>query len=1308
MARPAPSPGERSIRAIREPTRAPHRPPSDPIAASLAREAPTGIQIVRGLTGDEPGRITPSLGEVGNVVAALALGGAGRGAVAAARGRSTLSGTQAARRPRSEPRAQRRDPLTPDELARSVATQREATLAQRTVARTTARRATSRGPFRRAFRRGPRGGRGQLSSHPAAVAATLGGPIGGVGGAFVQGHLEADPLRALHTTSRAIPASLAFIGSAIGSGGVTAGRAASTGAAALGIPGARQFTGSEITEPVRGVGGELGGVVEGLKPLVSGDPEQVRQTVEDELGYMFVPLLPRGAVSSPVRGVRSGARAAGRAVREPLARRARIRRAMRGEGPQTQPGPLRQIRQRIGGEGRAARRRIARMAAHETQPERFAAARRQAELNKALRKTAGARSLRNRHGRESGELVGVLADYGISRRNPLDQLRQVRSSIERTPERVPEGFSLPVDAVTTRRVIEWAEQNPHVLRDQNLWRAVDSYKRGAQDVTTSPVAQHRQQARLLEEMEGRPLRPPEERVPMRAREFTDAETRRGAHADLKRMREQTSRLRGEARKAIRDAQVADARAKGTPTGSAQRVRAETQARAARERVARLRSEARQLDERAKGLGRELRRYRHPDTKPSPHLKRKGFGEDLAKEFLDEVQARAREVGLETPGWTRHADLRRVLDGDIPLAGQRPTPAQAQHIRTGAAEIADMVDRSYNAFVRGSIWFPRMQRGVSSFVRRFIESERRPVRIGDQQRTVITRDEWNRGVREGTIDPTELVPLPAQRWQRAIEDPTYDPGRFHTEANAHIKGELKARVDDGPGSRYVAVTHEAAREFLDQINPQGPMIENLLSAFGTVGTRAILGYSSAWAMIQVGAEGLQMLAAVSNPHRLIRGRNAAVKAAQKDPTGYEGFAGAAGESVMSFDTPNVHRINLDAGTMGRYSNAYRAIGSTVVGRAMLEGARGKLMGMFDKWKGGKFRVWVQAADVDRGLNSFLGSLQNATRIQKRVADELKGKPLDEQIAWLGRNRRHLEEHSQYIQDLMGDYTAFTRFERAFGPLAIFMPFIRMSFRWTFNTYPRHHPIKAQMIYFLAQQHADTIEKMVGGTPDWLRYSDPVIHGEDGPIATLPIGHRMMIGLNAVSQAAGRGQLEAMFQGLNPFISTPIFAGLGVDPLSGEQTVGTRDDLSFPQKMMERGLLVMNQMLSMPAPLRLTPASRLGQGERGPISQRFREIDPQRQVRANVFPFIPQSAEQAREWNQLRRVTEQGFGGTQITIPRTEEQRRGRTELERLFPQLRGDDDSEDERESQGGSWRGHGGEGGASWRGGSGGGGSWRR
>jgi hypothetical protein len=1087
------------------------------------------------------------------------------------------------------------------------------------------------------------------ATNPVAAAALAApGDIGNRARAFAEGTVTADPRKSLATTARSIPASLGFLADAAAGLGASGVRATQEGLAAAGLPGGHNYSGSEIASPTESVVAQVPDIVSSLAPLVSGDPAAVRNATESQLGYVFAPLLPRGAISGPVRAV-------GRGVRGVAERAAEVADRTPKGTVRSDVGALREVAQRFGPTGRSTRKRVAKMAAREVAPEHYFAARREHELDKALG--------RGSRGKPVRDLVGVLADYGIGRDRAPEQLRQVKALIERHGgEGVPEGFSLPTDTVTTSRAIQVAEQHPEVLQSDRLWNAVDAYKQGAKEVETSDVAKYREQGRLLD------VQPPESRVPVHARKLTKATTRREAWDDYEGMKKQIGGLR---RQALKE-----------------------EARGAKDRANELRGQAKALSNRSKNLHATLKPYTHPDVTPSPQLKSIGWDASLAHEFLDEVRGKAGRHGFAEPAWTRHADLRHVLDGDIPVR-QHGKPTGTQHIKTGAAEIADMVDRSYDSLVKGSIYFPRMRNAVARFTRRFLESEAKVVPIDGAKRTVITRDQANRAYAEGTLDPREDVLIPANQWGNAIKHAAFDLRGFHTEVANRVLHDA-ADLGEARGTRYVAVSREAAREFADQINPSGGGIEKLLSGAGHVGSVSILGFSPAWAMVQIGAEGLQMLAAVTSPRRLSRAIDALRKGAEHDRKGYEGFVATAGESA-GFLQPRSHRVSMGPNTQGLFARAYKTLSRTALGETIFKGATGELLSQFDRFKGGKFRSVVLAAQVDRQLNGFLEGLKGATKVQRQIAEELQGKPLHEQITRLGRDpklRKLLDAHTNYLDDVMGNFNAYTRYERRFGPLGIFYPYVRMSFRWTLWTYPARHPVKAQMLYLAGQQHANDLEKLLGAPPDWIHYGDPIVYDKNakkGAVAILPIGQRISPGLNAFMESVGTGNVAGLVRGANPFIGTAFYGLSGINPLSGQQEAKTTT---------ERGLLVLNQLLSMPAPVRALGLNQVGQGPESPVSKKFQQIDPQRQLRSNVFPYLPQSVESAKKYNDLQRLLNQAFGGYQITVPQTDAQKAARSKYEQEFP-------SGSTSSGSSSSWRSSS-SGSSSWRDSSTGSSSWRK
>ena len=65
-------------------------------------------------------------------------------------------------------------------------------------------------------------------------------------------------------------------------------------------------------------------------------------------------------------------------------------------------------------------------------------------------------------------------------------------------------------------------------------------------------------------------------------------------------------------------------------------------------------------------------------------------------------------------------------------------------------------------------------------------------------------------------------------------------------------------------------------------------------------------------------------------------------------------------------------------------------------------------------------------------------------------------------------------------MQGNWTAFSRFERSFGPAAIFYSFLRYSLRWAAR-FAYQHPVKAQIAYLLGQMNSNELEKLLGHKP-----------------------------------------------------------------------------------------------------------------------------------------------------------------------------------------------------------------------------------
>jgi hypothetical protein len=252
-----------------------------------------------------------------------------------------------------------------------------------------------------------------------------------------------------------------------------------------------------------------------------------------------------------------------------------------------------------------------------------------------------------------------------------------------------------------------------------------------------------------------------------------------------------------------------------------------------------------------------------------------------------------------------------------------------------------------------------------------------------------------------------------------------------------------------------------------------------------------------------------------PHNVVRLNKAISRAYDIDQNAARSWAAVVGESPVRTASASELAPGYQGRTHGMFSEAARAMERTLAGRVLLSTAQLRPLILFDQWRQGKYRTILAAAELDKELNGFTRGLQGMLSGQKRISDELKGKPLEEAIAELGRNPRYkrmLDEQYKYGNDVMGNWTAFTRFERKFGPAAIFYGFLRYAFRWPL-TFARRHPLSTQLNYFLAQVNANDLEKMLGGKPaGFTQYANPVTRTADDEPQELPVGSRIAPGLS----------------------------------------------------------------------------------------------------------------------------------------------------------------------------------------------------
>lgn len=849
-----------------------------------------------------------------------------------------------------------------------------------------------------------------------------------------------------------------------------------------------------------------------------------------------------------------------------------VRRAT-GKGRQAPKG----VEQSIFGftDRKAARSRTAKTHTRMTNPYEISKARHK----KAILHGTARRPALEKVPAEWGDTISTLLEAGI--RNP----ESVKLMRERGPKTEPNATG----KVNLDRALSIAEENPQMFQSKPFQRALRAAEKASRSNPAAlagmgEVARYRTQGRIFDVL------PPDKAVPFAARKLTKAKDREGAWKDVKRL-EKTDKAK------------------------------------------------------AKELRKALDSFTRPDQKTASG-KRKFWDEKLEAEFIGKVKAKQDKSPLVEPAWTHHAAFQSTKAGMEP--GALPGKAGGKvYVNRGRLAESDLVDRSLQAFIRGTVEMPRARQAGIDFAQEFVRQEKHPFSLGGKKQEIVPDSEtWARITSPkskenpdgGQFDPETYARFPIREWKAAAEDP------FTTQ------GDLAALVSEAEAGRIashepsIIVPREAVREFKAIVNPEHGPVTQKLNTLSRASSRLILGTNPSWVVAQLVAEGIPLALAkpsLLNPAKsgkLLKELDRFRKENPEKAAVIEGAAGAspeitAGSLRSPLDLEKQHSFNPQP---AMFASAAKELTRSKWGRAMRSTAKLEPLGLFDIKRQNAYRSVLLAAEADKRFLSWTNGVRGMFRTSAKLSERFKGKTRQELYEWLSttkQGKKELQKLADYVDDVQGNWTAFSRYEKAFAPFVIFYPFLRYSLRWTLHTFPKTHPLTATLAFTLGQVNSNELEKVLGAKPSSpLGYTWPVVADAEGKKSVLPGGSRVAPGLGTPQQAVLGGNVSQLAGALNPIL------GAGLTAIGGPGPFG--DKPTNPA-----GWAALDQLLALPAPLRLADiksekvASMLGivnpQAE-SVIGKAFKKLDPNKKLRQGILPSAKQSGKEARMTNELSRA------------------------------------------------------------------------
>lgn len=799
--------------------------------------------------------------------------------------------------------------------------------------------------------------------------------------------------------------------------------------------------------------------------------------------------------------------------------------------------------------------------------------------------------------------------------------------------------------------LDYADAHPGIYKSKDFERALGAVQHTAETAPAALVGKG-ERARLLAQGDLLGIGRPESLVPAAARQHTSALGRVGAWDDLHQRDLQLKALKRQGREKFNQAKVL----KGP---EAKRTLEEGKA---------FYAQARKLQKDNKALYDALSPYTHPEHSID-QSKRMVYDDKMLAQYKREVERGRQDVGLAPAIWTHHGPVDQAGSGMVGAYSKAPG---IEHMREGALAAGDNLDRSLEGLIHGTVHLPRQREAARQFVRALADHFKTPFEINGKQKLVGqgSRD-WNEITKQGgQFDPKSWGRLAYREWKNALNDP------YLTEAERASK--LQSLLADAESGKvkghepWILMPREAIKEAKAQVNPEHGGVTSLFNTLGRTANRAILGTNPAWEVAQTVAEGIPILLAhpeLLNPAKLVSIEKDIWKYRKQNPEKaleLQAMAGATPISGAALRTPGDMQETY---TPVQWADGAKELTRGKTAREALGFAKLRTLGKIDALRQNEYRTVLLAAEADKRFRSWHSSLSGLFDAQASLSKRFRTKSRQELWDWLQHDPKGKAERvklEDYVDNVAGNWTAFSRYERDFAPLAIFYGFLRYSMRWSTWTFPKTHPIMATWAYMLAQANANQIDKLTGeglhetglqGTANPakpsspLAYAFPVYSGTGGRKSVLPGGSRISPGQSSLTQALSSGNPAAVLSSANPFLAAGIEGLTGVDAFSGEKTTKPQGwaaleqitGLSYPFRAKLPILGLDKESLSEKA------LGALGSPPRGPASKAYEVLDKNKNIRQGIYPGAPQTGKDFGRTEALSKSFDLKYGKGKIPGP-----------------------------------------------------------